>query len=308
VLKHADGAKILHADFPYHRDDGGAIIFPLLFSAIPTQTTLVDEPMPTTKPLHNLPKAPDGVRTEDRTGPGGSNTNLQQDLYRTMHHLSRLTGDPRYSAAAHAALVDFLRITQNPDTGLLAWGEHLYWNCFDDCLGDSTGNGESIHTWSQAYGKTKDPYFDHAVRVLATRHLNKLTERHDRGFLGLPHSPNDPKRGYVFFAYTDSGKVRPDVKKQTDGYSRHWAMGYGVHTTSMFATLSYTRQAQLSAGETGDAYRKLVVQAADLYCNVEPDAKKPGHLGLRIRAGNLHGTGGLSADKRRSLSGRRIPG
>lgn len=94
----------------------------------------------TGKPMRLLPKAPQGVRQGDRTGPGGSNANMQQDLYRTMQHLSRLTGDARYADAVQVALADFLRITQHPDTGLLAWGEHLYWNCVADKLGDLDPN------------------------------------------------------------------------------------------------------------------------------------------------------------------------
>ena len=83
-----------------------------------------------------MPVPPFGVREGDRTGLGGSNSNLQSDLYRAMEHLGRINKDPKYKSAANDALTDFLQITQHPETGLLAWGEHLYWNCFDDCLGD----------------------------------------------------------------------------------------------------------------------------------------------------------------------------
>ena len=86
--------------------------------------------------VNDMPEAPYGVRASDRTGPGGSNANLQMDLYRVLQHAGRITGEPGYDKAARKALVDFVRITQHPDTGLLAWGEHLYWNCVDDCLGE----------------------------------------------------------------------------------------------------------------------------------------------------------------------------
>lgn len=92
------------------------------------------------KPIRSLPRPPQGVRHSDRVGPGGSNANLQQDLYRTMLHLSRLTGDMQYEQSARA-LRDFIQITQHPDTGLLAWGEHLYWDCIEDRLGDLDPNG-----------------------------------------------------------------------------------------------------------------------------------------------------------------------
>ena len=78
---------------------------------------------------------PPGVRETDDVPIGGCNTNLQLDLYRCFVHLSRLTGDPRYADAARQAMVDFMRITQNPKTGLLAWGEHLSWDCLKDKIG-----------------------------------------------------------------------------------------------------------------------------------------------------------------------------
>jgi len=82
----------------------------------------------TLEPPEKMPSSPGNNRQSDRCVPYGSNANLQQNLYLAFQHLSRLTGDPRYNTAATAALVDFLRITQNPDTGLLAWGEHLCWD------------------------------------------------------------------------------------------------------------------------------------------------------------------------------------
>lgn len=61
---------------------------------------------------------------------------MQQDLYRAIQHPSRITGERRYDEAVRVALGDFLRITQHPETGLLAWGEHLYWDFVEDRLGD----------------------------------------------------------------------------------------------------------------------------------------------------------------------------
>lgn len=340
----------------------------------------------TARPLAALPRAPAGVRQGDRTGPGGSNANLQQDLYRALQHLSRLTGDERYARAVRDALVDFLRITQHPDTGLLAWGEHLSWDCVNDALYDPYGTtihepkrkfiffdlcyaaepertlgyarglwehqifdqqtgdfsrharydrhrpGKGydfakegsyfIDTWSRAYEKTGAKRYERAVAVLANRYaertselglldqdtsgdqervnlcvtlwlvslamechdaaarmdgptvelLHELAARYDKGFLGLDHAPDDRQRGFVCYAYTDSGRPRPHERKQSAGYSQHWAMGYGINTTSMFGLLSYTRQTQLGGSNAGGAYRRLVVRAADLYRSVAPDA------------------------------------
>ncbi|HEV7301558.1 MAG TPA: hypothetical protein VGN72_19495 [Tepidisphaeraceae bacterium] len=342
----------------------------------------------TGKPLTKLPKAPHGVRWGDRTGPGGSNANLQQDLYRTLYHLSRITGDKRYAEASDKALSDFLRIAQHSETGLYAWGEHLYWNCVKDMVGDhDPGNTHEpkrpfatieralelepesviayarglweyqitnkedgnfsrhgkwhrlssgkdmdfekeasyfIDTWSHAYAHTKDPLFDKATRILTQRYLDRMNDRnlldldssgrdvsknktvplwmvsmaiethgaidlmppetakvlaesarrHDEGFLALKHEPADPQKGFLYYAYTDSGLPHPDKAKETDGYSRAWGLGYGVNSTSMFVPLLYTRQAQLGQTPEGDAYRKLILQAADLYKTARPTAEQ----------------------------------
>ncbi|MCA9063033.1 MAG: hypothetical protein KDA96_08240 [Planctomycetaceae bacterium] len=337
------------------------------------------------RPLRSLPQPPQGVRHSDRVGPGGSNANLQQDLYRTMLHLSRLSGDTQYEQAAQAALRDFIRITQHPDTGLLAWGEHLYWNCVEDRLGDldpnrthepkkkfvlfdvvhavepertlkyarglwdhqiadqKTGNfsrharydrhdprrdydfakegGYFIDTWSRAYAVSQDKVFATAVRVLTQRYLNrmsssghlaldsttrpewfetspslyavalaaectdaaermdsesafllrKLVAAQDQAFLSMPHRPADPARGFVSYADTESGQPKPVEAKQSNGFSRHWGLGYGVHSTAMIALLCNTRQQQLGDSERGEEYRRLVVEAATLYLNESPD-------------------------------------
>lgn len=339
------------------------------------------------KPLGRLPEGPAGIRRDDRPVPYGSNANLQMELYRTLRHLTRLTGDPRYSEAADRGLEDFLEITQHPETGFLAWGEHLCWNCLDEKPDSNTFHPDTkkqqlIHepkrkfiyfdelyqahpvatlkyarglwehqiadpqtgdfsrhakydghdprkgfdfpkegsyficTWSEAYTKSRDAVFDRAIQVLATRYLKRtnplglldndstpmperqnlcvtlwsislamechdaiprlddadtrvllqqLAEKMDRGFLSLQHEVSDPQKGFICYAYTDTGKPRPREEKKSEGYSRCWEMGYGVNVTSMFGLLSHARQAQLGATPEGDAYRRWVVEAARVY-------------------------------------------
>lgn len=335
-----------------------------------------------------LPVPPFGVREGDRTGLGGSNTNLQFDLYRAMEHLSRINKDPKYKAAANDALIDFLQITQHPETGLLAWGEHLYWDCFKDCLGEQF-NTSKIHEpkrkflyfdylysadpertikyalglwdhqiadkntgdfsrharydyhspakgadfpkeasyfidiWARTYGKTKDIEFLRAITTIANRFLNRTNDlglcdfdssgkpdrinwcvtlpllsmviesenslqyvdeetatvlktligKLENGFLSLSHEIENPDKGFICYAYTDSGKPRPLERKKSNGYSRHWGMGYGIKTTSMYGLLAYSRQEQLEKGEKADAYRRMVIQAAKAYQSILPDPK-----------------------------------
>lgn len=354
-------------------------------------------------PLERLPKAPAGVRGSDRSTLYGSNANIQQDLYRVLQELSRLTGDDRYAQAARASLIDFLRLAQHPDTGLLAWGEHLCFDClagqpaaarpeeklihepkrdllFFDLLHQAepertlrfarglwehqiadhrTGDfsrhaafakhgpgrgydfpkegGYFIDIWARAYEKTRDPVFLQAVRVLAQRFLGRMNQidlldfdssgvedrrdtciplwmvslalecheaaarvdpetasllttlalRQDRGFLSLPHHPDVREEGFVYCAHTSTGQLRP--RYGTQGYSRHWGMGYGVNTTAMFALQCYARAQQLGESPSGQAYRRLVLASARLYASEPPAAKAidiwAGEYGMAIFTG-----------------------
>ena len=113
----------------------------------------------TLEPPEKMPGSPGGNRQSDRCVPYGSNANLQQNLYQGWIHLSRITGDSRYAKAAEAAMVDFLRVTQNPETGLLAWGEHLCWDLKEEKAA-SQAPGRLIHE-----PKRKLLFFDLIVRA-----------------------------------------------------------------------------------------------------------------------------------------------
>jgi len=366
----------------------------------PQKTAMIASMLDRTKlaPPRSMPPSPGGNRQSDRCGPSGSNACFQQNLARAMGHLSRPTGEPRYAAAATAAMVDFLRITQHPDTGLLAWGEHLCWDLEKECAATQSGKlthepkrklllfdllyehepqrvlqfarglwehqirdpktgnfsrhaaydrhapGSNydfakegsyfIDCWSRAYEKRRDPVFQEAVRVLAKRYLGKLNEhdlmdfdstgqkgradvafssdmlslaleahgaadrmddqsaallrdlvgRIDRGVLALPHAPEDPKRGFVCYAQTSTGKL--GTYRDRPGWSPPWGMGYGLKPTSMIALLCHTRQAQLGSGPQVEAYRGLVLRAADAYCVCDPAPEEvdlwPSEYGMTI--------------------------
>ena len=54
------------------------------------------------------------------------------DLYQLLEALTVLTGDPKYRQAARDSIEWFFNNTQNPTTGLMAWGEHLAWDLIED--------------------------------------------------------------------------------------------------------------------------------------------------------------------------------
>ena len=83
-------------------------------------------------PIRGVPPT-EGVRPSDRAV-GGSNYYHDVVTLQVFDRLSQLTNDAQYQQAAREYSEDFLRHTQNPETGLLGWGEHLYYNFYTDTV------------------------------------------------------------------------------------------------------------------------------------------------------------------------------
>jgi len=80
---------------------------------------------------NNPPDAPKGIRRQDRTW-RGSNTSKDNGLYRILFKLTEITGDERYAQEADKAIKWFFAHCQNPETGFMAWGEHIGWDFFTE--------------------------------------------------------------------------------------------------------------------------------------------------------------------------------
>jgi hypothetical protein len=63
--------------------------------------------------------------------------------------LSAVTGEPRYAKASADYLGDVLRFTQHPDTGLLGWGEHLYYDFLLDRTTIAAERRKNPPSWFQ---------------------------------------------------------------------------------------------------------------------------------------------------------------
>ncbi len=83
-----------------------------------------------TVPREGVPPT-EGVRPHDRAV-GGSN--LYHDVYtvRLFKTLTKITNDSRYQEAASSYLNDFLSNCQSEATGLFGWGEHLFYDFYED--------------------------------------------------------------------------------------------------------------------------------------------------------------------------------
>jgi hypothetical protein len=79
----------------------------------------------------DIPGNSPGQRYEDRSLKGG---NLFQDimLLQALDNMSILTGDQKYQQGVTDYLTFFLENCPHPNTGLFSWGEHAYWNFYEE--------------------------------------------------------------------------------------------------------------------------------------------------------------------------------
>jgi hypothetical protein len=120
------------------RDRYGEIHSPLFLSVLDATTVSA---------MPEMPLADGLIRTEGRIhrrNIGGSDLWEDQSLFRVFDLLSKQTGDSKYSKAADEATAYFLEHCRKPDTGLLTWGSHLYWDAFTDSPGGD-GEGKGPH-------------------------------------------------------------------------------------------------------------------------------------------------------------------
>jgi hypothetical protein len=82
----------------------------------------------------NPPKLDDSYYDggNNRRSVGGANFWYDQETIRAMYRMSSMTGDAHYAAGADRAINAFFNNAIRPDTGMPAWGSHMYYNIFTD--------------------------------------------------------------------------------------------------------------------------------------------------------------------------------
>jgi hypothetical protein len=106
-----------------------------------------------------------GVRQGDRSI-GGGNAQEDKPLYAILYRLTKLTGKQRYAVEADRALKYFWTHCQSPTTGLMAWGEHLYWDFRTDAVAGDDARHEikgSWPLWDRSYTLAPDACWRFAI-------------------------------------------------------------------------------------------------------------------------------------------------
>lgn len=117
------------------RDTYGKEHSPLFASALDRRTMKIGS-------FEDIP----GVRNGDRSLLG-SNPQEDRDLYTILYRLTEISGENKYAEEANLALKYFFSHCQSPVTGLMTWGEHLYWDFEKEKMGGIDSNHEIGGEW-----------------------------------------------------------------------------------------------------------------------------------------------------------------
>jgi hypothetical protein len=179
-----------------------------------------------------VPATP-GVRDSDRAV-GGSNLYLDRSTLYTLRVLSQVTGDDRYTRAVDAYVRDYLANCQSAETGLLAWGEHLYYDVFLDRVVSERSSHELLE-WTPPWDLLWEVDPAAATRAMAgLRYHFRAEDPATQGWLFNRHA------AWARPAYTNAGG-QPWIKhsglfahafgilagKTNDAQWRRWATGVG---------------------------------------------------------------------------------
>ena len=157
----------------------------------------------------------DGVRENDRSR-FGANLIHDEYLFKILYELWMQTGNDQYRDEADKAITYFFRNCQSPVTGLLCWGEHLYWNFLQDGCGHAPDYDyhEATHWpfWDQAYRLAPDAAWNFVLNEWEHQIHDKATgdfSRHAR------YSSHETFSGFDFPRY--AGQM---IERWADAYRR----------------------------------------------------------------------------------------
>ena len=149
--------------------------------------------------------APPGVRGSDRSV-GGCNMYQDVSTMRAFRTLSKVSGIPKYEKAVIDYARDYLAVAQDPVTGMLAWGEHLYYNVHEDRVG-----GRAFHEmleWTPPLDLLWEANPEATAREIAALKYHFLGEEPDAS-------------GWIFNRHSDFGKPQYQLPESSQPWIKH---------------------------------------------------------------------------------------
>lgn len=135
----------------------------------------------------------DGVRKNDRSI-GGANPLHDVELYHILYALSEITGNSQYSDEADKSFQYFFMHCQSPATGLMAWGEHLYWDFENEACGYGKENQDYHESsvwpfWDRSYQLAPEACWKFAIGEWDHQIADKQTGHFSRHARWSEHGP-----------------------------------------------------------------------------------------------------------------------
>lgn len=163
-----------------------------------------------------------GIRSSDRSITG-SNPIYDKFLYKLLYLLSETSGDRKFEDAANSALKFFFNNCQSPVTGLMAWGEHIFWDFFTDTLGFEENvyhEAEEWPLWNYVYGFAPEAAYNYAMGLWMNQvacHKSGDFSRHAGWLYHNPHKGADYPRyaGQMIEVWADAYN-RPENRNRPD--------------------------------------------------------------------------------------------
>lgn len=157
----------------------------------------------------------EGVRETDRAL-GGANPLSDKDLLQILYKLTELTGDKKYAKEADKALGFFFSRCQSPATGLMCWGEHLYWDFNSEACAHAPKfdihETEVWPFWDRCYKLAPNACWKFAIGEWDHQIFDKTTGDFSRHAKWSEHGP---KSGFEFPRY--AGQM---IERWADAYRR----------------------------------------------------------------------------------------
>lgn len=162
-----------------------------------------------------------GVRTNDRSIQG-SNVLRDIGLLEVLYSLSDLTGKEKYAEEADKTIKYFFANCQSPNTGLMAWGEHLYWDFEKEACGYAKVNQDYHEAgvwpfWDKSYELQPEASWQFAIGEWDHQIYDKSTGNFSRH---AHWSKHHPYTGFEFPRY--AGQM---IERWADAYNRDENVG-----------------------------------------------------------------------------------
>lgn len=249
-----------------------------------------------------------GVREDDRSL-GGANPQDDEPLIAILYELAALTGRKQYAREADQALEFFFTRCQGPETGLMAWGEHIHWDFHAEaCAGNDKHeiNGEWPF-WDACYRLAPEAswrfaigQWDHQIACKQTGDFSRHARwsRHEPGrgadfpryagqmivnwadaYARKENAGRDRRKELITAMTVVAGRMEENMKRTGTGYLPAGSSAEGSHITVVWTggIIEFARCLWKAAAHIEEEQRDLAARLRSLALRQDADFHKMPH-------------------------------